>query len=70
MIELERYGAPYFKCPECEYGAFNKAYVEAHVAGAHQPAQLPGAERGVTAEPIPTTEPTPSKGDETEEPAE
>lgn len=45
--ELERFGKPYFKCTECEYGALGdlgRAYVETHVAGSHKPTQEPGAE--------------------------
>ncbi len=60
MIELERYGLPYHQCPDCEYGAFDAGYVQAHIDGlAHRPPPPPGAERG-EAEPEPTPEPTPA----------
>lgn len=47
MEELERYGKRYLKCSECDYGAFDEAYVRAHVDGvAHREPLPPGAERG------------------------
>lgn len=31
MDELERYGRPYWKCQNCEYGSFIKSSTEAHI---------------------------------------
>lgn len=45
--ELERLGKRYLKCSECDYGAFDEAYVRAHVDGiVHRDPLPPGAERG------------------------
>lgn len=31
MDELERYGQPYFKCRDCDYGSMIRSNVEAHI---------------------------------------
>lgn len=36
MDELERYGQPYFKCRDCEYGSMIRSNVEAHIRD-HEP---------------------------------
>ncbi len=31
MEPIERYGQPYWKCPECEYGSFIESSTRAHM---------------------------------------
>ena len=38
MESIERYGQPYWACPHCPYGSFDRAYTEAHQRE-HEPRQ-------------------------------
>jgi hypothetical protein len=52
-VELTRYGAPYWQCPQCPYAANDRGYVVAHMRD-HEPRPTLDEVLAAQAEPAPT----------------